>query len=338
MNIPAPKANKGILRTVADTNLSSFFNIIAGELDHVKKRISEQLVSSSESVNALLEHINGRGGKMLRPALVLLAGKSCGHTTQKHIDIAAIVELIHAATLLHDDVIDEASHRRNTATVNTLWGNESAVLLGDFLLSKVFAMSASLQSPVITQVLSDTAVRMCHGELMQNTQRNNWQLTQAEYLDIVKDKTASLFSTCCYLGAMAAGGGQDQLCALSEYGLNLGTAFQITDDLLDITGDEGREGKTLGTDFAQCKPTLPIIHLLTTAGSGDKSDLIEKLSGGDNPKQLAKMLENAGSTEFARNMAEHLCKKATESLGVLGAGSAKDSLAEIADFVSRRSG
>jgi octaprenyl-diphosphate synthase len=307
MNIPAPKANKGILRTVADTNLSSFFSIIAGELDQVKRLISEQLVSSSESVNALLEHISGRGGKMLRPALVLLAGKSCGHTTQKHIDIAAM-------------------------------GNESAVLLGDFLLSKVFAMSARLQSPVITQVLSDTAVRMCHGELMQNTQRNNWQLTQAEYLDIVKDKTASLFSTCCYLGAVAAGGGQDQLCALSEYGLNLGTAFQITDDLLDITGDEGREGKTLGTDFAQCKPTLPIIHLLATAGSEGKFDLIEKLSGGDNPKQLAEMLKNAGSTEFARNMAQQLCKKATESLGVLGSGSAKDSLAEIADFVSRRSG
>ncbi|MHC4708409.1 MAG: polyprenyl synthetase family protein [Planctomycetota bacterium] len=292
---------------MADTNLSSFFSIIAGELDQVKRLISEQLVSSSESVNALLEHISGRGGKMLRPALVLLAGKSCGHTTQKHIDIAAM-------------------------------GNESAVLLGDFLLSKVFAMSARLQSPVITQVLSDTAVRMCHGELMQNTQRNNWQLTQAEYLDIVKDKTASLFSTCCYLGAVAAGGGQDQLCALSEYGLNLGTAFQITDDLLDITGDEGREGKTLGTDFAQCKPTLPIIHLLATAGSEGKFDLIEKLSGGDNPKQLAEMLKNAGSTEFARNMAQQLCKKATESLGVLGSGSAKDSLAEIADFVSRRSG
>jgi geranylgeranyl pyrophosphate synthase len=137
---------------------------------------------------------------------------------------------------------------------------------------------------------------------------------------------------------VAATGSEDQFCALSEYGLNLGMAFQITDDLLDIIGDEGREGKTLGTDFAQCKPTLPIIHLLTTAGSQDKSDLIEKLSGGDNPKQLAEMLENAGSTEFARNMAQQLCKKATESLGVLGVGSAKDSLAEIADFVSRRSG
>ena len=159
--MPTPKGNKGVLRTVVDTHLNTLLGIIAGELDQVKRLISEQLVSSSESVNALLEHISGRGGKMLRPALVLLAGKSCGHTTQTHIEMAAMVELIHAATLLHDDVIDEASHRRNTATVNTLWGNESAVLLGDFLLSKVFAMSASLQSPVITQVLSDTAVRMC---------------------------------------------------------------------------------------------------------------------------------------------------------------------------------
>ena len=323
---------------MAETHLSTLFDIIAGQLDQVKSRISEQLVSSNESINTLLGHINSRGGKMLRPAFVLLAGKSCGQITQTHIELAAMVEMVHVATLLHDDVIDEASHRRNTATVNMLCGNEKAVLLGDFLLSKVFAMNARLQSPVITQILSDTTVRVCQGELMQNTQRNNWQLTEAEYLDIVRDKTASLFSTCCYLGVYAASGSESQLRALSEYGLNLGTAFQITDDLLDITGDEGREGKTLGTDLAQRKPTLPIIHLLTTAREQDKSGLIEKLSSGDDLKELAEILENSGSMDFARDMAQQLCKKATESLGVLDAGLAKDSLVEIVDFVSLRSG
>jgi len=168
--------------------------------------------------------------------------------------------------------------------------------------------------------------------------RDNWQLTQAGYLDIIKDKTASLFSTCCYLGGLAAAGSKEQLCALSEYGLNLGMAFQITDDLLDITGDEGREGKTLGTDFAQRKPTLPIIHLLATAGPQPKSDLIEKLSSGLNPKQLAKILENAGSTKFAGSMAEQFCKKAAASLEALGASPPRDALVEMADFVGQRSG
>lgn len=336
--MPAPKENKAVVRTAANTALGSPFNIITDELADVKKRIAEQLVSPNEAVNTLIEHITGRRGKMLRPALVLLAGKSCGHIVQTHIEIAAVVELIHAATLLHDDVIDGASHRRNAATVNTLWGNESAVLLGDFLLSKVFVMCTRLESPEVMRALSDTTVRMCRGELVQNTQRNNWQLTQVEYLDIIKDKTASLFSTCCYLGGLAAAGGKEQLCALSEYGLNLGMAFQITDDLLDITGDEDRAGKTLGTDYAQRKPTLPIIHLLTTAKGEHKSSLMEQLWGGDNPKQLIKMLENAGSTEFAGRMAEQFCKKATESLDVLNASSARDALIETADFVCRRAG
>jgi octaprenyl-diphosphate synthase len=320
------------------THLSTLFGIITGRLDQVKDCISGQLVSSSESVNLLLGHINSRGGKMLRPALVLLAGKSCGQITQTHIELAAMVEMVHAATLLHDDVIDGASNRRNTPTVNILCGNEKAVLLGDFLLSKVFAMNARLQSPVITQILSDTTVRVCQGELTQNIQRSNWQLTEEQYLEITRDKTASLFSTCCYLGGFIASGSESQLCALSEYGLNIGTAFQITDDLLDITGDEGKEGKTLGTDLAQRKPTLPIIHLLTNAKEQDKSGLIEKLSSGDELKELAEILENSGSMDFARNMAEQLCKKAAESLEVLAPCPAKDSLAEIVEFISRRSG
>jgi len=335
--MPTPERNETAQRTVADTHLSSLFSIISDELDQVKERISEQLTSSIESVNVLFEHISGRAGKMLRPALVLLAGKSCGRIVPRHIEIAAIVELIHAATLLHDDVIDGASHRRNAATVNTLWGNESAVLLGDFLLSKVFSMCAALETSAIIQALSDTTVRMCQGELVQNTQRANWQLTQDEYLEIIKDKTAFLFSTCCYLGGLAASGGKEQLCALSEYGLNLGMAFQITDDLLDIIGDEVKAGKTLGTDFAQHKPTLPIIHLLTTATGGHKSGLVEQLWEENKPEQPAEILEKSGSTKFTRSMVEQFCKKATESLSALDASSAKDSLIKMSDFVCRRS-
>jgi len=334
--MPTPEINKAASKTAVNTHLTSLFGIIKDQLEQARKCIAEQLVTSSEPLNDLCGHITARRGKMLRPALVLLAGECCGPTTQAHIDIATIVELIHTATLLHDDVIDEAQYRRNTATVNSLWGNESAVLLGDFLLSKVFAMCARLESPQIAQTLSDTAVRMCKGELLQNIQRQNWQLSEPEYLEIVKDKTASLFRSCCYLGGLAAAGSESQLCALSEYGLNLGTAFQITDDLLDIIGDEASEGKTLGTDFAKRKPTLPIIHLLNATDPQQKSGLMEKLSTGHTPEQLARVLESSGSVEYTRAATRKFCQRATESLKPLQNSPATDALIEVADFISQR--
>jgi octaprenyl-diphosphate synthase len=336
MNMHAPEMNKPTSETAINTHLASLFGIVADQLEQVRKCIVEQLNTSYKPLNDLCDHITARRGKMLRPALVQLAGKCCGPTTQTHIDIATIVELIHAATLLHDDVIDEARYRRNAATVNSLWGNESAVLLGDFLLSKVFVMCARLELPQIAQTLSDTAVQMCKGELLQNIQRQNWQLSEAGYLEIVKGKTASLFHSCCYLGGLAAAGSERRLCALSEYGLNLGTAFQITDDLLDIIGDEASEGKTLGTDFAKCKPTLPIIHLLNAIEPQQKSGLIERLSTDHGPEQLAQMLENLGSVEYTRATIKKLCQRATESLKPLENSPAKAALVGIAGFISQR--
>ena len=334
--MPAPKENNTALQISTNLTLAGSLTIIEDELGQVKKLLARQLVASNESLNTMLGHIAARFGKMLRPALVLLAGKTCGRITQTHIKIAAIVELIHVATLLHDDVIDEASYRRNAPTVNTLWGNESAVLLGDFLLSKVFVMCARLESSQITQMLSDTAVRICRGELLHNTQRQNWQLSEPEYFGIVKDKTASLFRSCCYLGGLSAAGSESRLRALSEYGLNLGMAFQITDDLLDIIGDESREGKTLGTDFAKCKPTLPVIHLLSRAEPQQKSALMERLSAEDKPKELARIFENSGSVEFTRSTADKFCEKAIESLKSLDQNPAKNALVRIAGFISQR--
>ena len=198
--MPAPEKIRSVKELSVRSDLMGHFEIVADDLAAVKEQIQRQLTTSSESINALVSHIAATGGKMLRPGLVLLAAKSCGNLTSSHIDIAAIVEMVHTATLLHDDVIDGASQRRRAATVNSLWGNKTAVLLGDLVLSNVFMMCQRLQSPQVRQKLSDVALRICQGELIQNLNGRSSELSREQYFDIVKDKTAALFECCCYLG------------------------------------------------------------------------------------------------------------------------------------------
>jgi octaprenyl-diphosphate synthase len=334
--MPAPEENKMIAESPSASETPGRFSVIANELDQVRSFISEQMITSSHDINVLLEPVASRSGKMLRPALVLLSGKSCGNITETHIKVASVIEIIHIATLLHDDVIDEAKSRRNATTVNVLSGNECAVLLGDFLLSKVFAVCARIESPQIAKSLADTTVRICHGELIQNTQRHNWRLSRQEYLDIVMEKTAALFASCCYLGGLASGADQKQLAALSDFGLKVGIAFQITDDLLDIIGDESSVGKTLGTDLAKRKLTLPVIHLLNHSDPGQKAMLIKELSAAKKPEHLQELLDEAGSIQYTRSMAEKFCIGAKDSIGSLGDFEGKKALLEIADYITTR--
>lgn len=239
----------------------SAFRLIDDELGQVKELINEQLAGCSEPVSRLLGTFSSCSGKMLRPGLVLLSYRvmrdgSCvkrnkqydtRNTHDELIRIAAVIEMIHNAALLHDDVIDEGQKRRGLPTVNSLWGNESAVLLGDFLLSRVFKMCAELK-PQFQKVIAATVVRTCEGELSQIIQRRNWQLSESEYIEIITEKSAALFSSCCHLGGLLAGASETQIRSLTCFGLNTGIAFQITDDLVDIIGDESKTGKTLGSD------------------------------------------------------------------------------------------
>jgi len=196
-----------------EQNEFSAFNLIESRLQEVKKFISEQLATSikTEVVNQLLEYLNTSSGKMIRPGLVLLAGSAVGEITYEHIRIAAIFEMIHNATLLHDDVIDNGQRRRGRPTVNSLWGNESAVLLGDFLLSRVLNMYTRLE-PQIAEEIAATVDRVCQGELTQVSERKNWQLSEPEYVDIITAKSASLFSSCCYLGGFLSKGAERKKC------------------------------------------------------------------------------------------------------------------------------
>jgi octaprenyl-diphosphate synthase len=290
-------------------------------------------------INRLLEYVSGRSGKMIRPGLVLLAGRCCGKITDEHIRIAAIVEMIHNATLLHDDVIDEGQRRRGQPTINSLWGNESAVLLGDFLLSRVFRICAELE-PQVAGVIAAATIRICEGELRQIVQRQNWQLSESEYVNIITEKSAALFSSSCYLGGLLAQGTEAQVQSLAAFGLNAGIAFQITDDLLDIVGDESKTGKTLGSDADKNKLTLAVIHLLRAVDEKEKNAVInsylERKNAQYDKDTLAETLSRYGSLEYARNRAQEFVAGAERALAGLQESDAKKALIETARFMASR--
>ena len=315
------------------------FRLIDSQLSRVKGLINEQLTSPAEvcDVNRLLKHVRGRSGKMIRPGLVLLAGGCCGKITDEHIRVAAIVEMIHNATLLHDDVIDEGQKRRGLPTINNLWGNEAAVLLGDFLLGRVFEMSAEL-GPQVAKIIANVAVRVCEGELRQIIQRQNWQLSESEYIDVITEKSAVLFSSACHLGALSAQATGTQARSLAEFGMNAGIAFQITDDLLDIIGDESKTGKTLGRDADKHKLTLAVIHLLGAVGEREKGAVISSyLERKQYDKDaLTEMLGRYGSLEYTHSRAQEFVDRAVGALGGLKESNAKDALIETAKFITSR--
>lgn len=319
------------------------FRLISNELGQVKELINEQLLCCPDKadVRRLVEHLNRCVGKMIRPGLVVLTGRAVGKITNTHIHVAAIMEMIHNATLLHDDVIDEGQKRRGQATVNSLWGNESAVLLGDFLLSKVFKMCADLE-PRVVKITATAAGRTCEGELRQIAQRGNWQLSEAEYIDIITEKSAALFSSCCYLGGFLGGAGETEVRLLSDFGLNLGIAFQITDDLLDLAGDQNKTGKPIGNDLDNGKVTLPVIHLLETANEADR-EFIRDIVGVCEKKErrirygaLAEKLQACGSIDYAQKRAREFAERAIAAIEGFSQNESRNALIELTQFVAQR--
>jgi len=322
--------------------LSELFDVlkssgcIEDELARVQSEISSQVSEVFDpSVRELIDNF-GFKGKMLRPRLLLLSGLTCGDICEEHIRTAAVIELIHNATLLHDDVIDEGRLRRNSPTINSLQGNEAAVLLGDFLLSRVFRMCSDLPSRIAGEI-SQAAVRACRGELRQIVHKEDWKLSEEEYFQIITDKSAALFSISCKLGGGLAGGSDTEVEVLREFGLHFGIAYQVTDDLIDIAGDEEAAGKTLGRDFEKTKPTLPLIHLLSTLSAGEREAFIKKLNGGKvDKKYLTEQFSSFGSIEYGRDFAKGVVDEAQQFLGKLRESEAKDGLIAISRYVGNR--
>jgi octaprenyl-diphosphate synthase len=314
------------------------FSIISDELAKVKSLIERDLSDCSEPVLGLVICANTGQGKMIRPGLVLLSGLACGAVTEKHIRAAAIFEMIHNATLLHDDVVDEGESRRGVPTLNSLHGNESAVLLGDFLLGKVIRMCVGLGDRV-SEIIALASMRTCEGELRQISQRGNRSLSEPEYIEIIAGKTAALFEGACAAGAVLAGAGESTVQALAAYGRNTGIAFQITDDLLDLVGEQDKTGKPAGNDLDRDKMTLPLIHLLKTAGEADKQKAKQILShktGDAERMELLEKLNSCKSIEYSRRRAKEFVEGAIAALAGMEDNAGGKSLVETARFITGR--
>ncbi|MHC4725779.1 MAG: polyprenyl synthetase family protein [Planctomycetota bacterium] len=317
------------------------FRLIESHLSRAKKLIDEQMTGPAEAgdINLLLEYLRSRSSEMIRPGLVLLAGMCCGKITEEHIHVAAIVEIIHNATLLHDDVIGKGQKRLDMPSVNSLYSNETAVLLGDFLLGRVFQMCAELK-PQVNEIIAGAAVRICEGQLRQIAQRRNWQLSESEYIDVITEKSAVLFSIACRLGALLAQGTDDQIRLLAESGLNAGIAYQITDELLGVIGGENETETSTGKDVYEYGPNLAAIHLLGLVGQKDREVVINSCSGKKDLQHdkdtLAKMLKRYGSLEYVRARAQDFVTDSVGALDALKESDARDALIETVKFMACR--
>ncbi len=322
----------------ADGRGVSPLQLVEGELQQVHALIRRTLSAPQDlgELASLLNHFTAERGKMLRPGLVLLAGACFGPPTPRHIEVAAVMEMIHGATLLHDDVLDNGQTRRGAATVNRLWGNEPAILLGDFVLSQVFKLVAQFD-PVTSKIIADTAVHVCQGELRQVVQKQNLDLAEAEYIAIISDKSAAFFSGCCRLGASLAAAPPEQTEALARYGLLAGIAFQMTDDLLDLTGDEAQMGKTARSDMAGRKLTLPVIHLLRSVDAPTRDRVTTLLSRPESCDGAFKeLLLQQGSLDYARRRAGGYAREAAAALAAVPPGPAREALQNTAEFLVNR--
>jgi len=324
--------------TQVEMSLADVYAPIAAELDQARARFDEEIRSTRGFVNELCEQIKRYRGKMLRPALLLLTGKALGDLREEHVTLAAVVEMVHVATLVHDDVLDEADVRRRLTTVNALSGNEAAVMLGDYLISHAFHLCSSLNNQHASREIGATTNTVCEGELTQIHNRGNSHLTEAEYLDIVTGKTAALTGTCCALGSHFGEAPASTIETMRRFGTELGVAFQIVDDILDLVGSPEQVGKTLGRDLDLGKLTLPLIHSLENAGPEIRGRL-EALIRGETAADrdgVHGILRRTQSIEYAKTTARGLVSAAIQRLHFLPDSPARTSLTAMAGFVLDR--
>ena len=326
---------------VEDTPDGEVRRRLADELARVERCFSDELVSGVECVNRLVRHVDRYRGKMLRPTLVLgtgLAARDGAELVPAHRTVATVVELVHMATLVHDDILDEAEVRRSGQTVNRLNGNEAAVMLGDYLISHAYRLCSSIRDQRVSERIGEVTNTVCEGELLQLDNRHNWDLAESTYFEIIDRKTASLCGVCCELGAALHGCPEERVSGLYRFGQKLGTAFQIVDDILDLTGDEATTGKTLGRDLEKGKLTLPLIDCLRVGTPEVRAQVRPHLEtpGPDSPGHLREMLAGGGHIARARRRAEALVREAQSEVADLPASPARELLNEMAEAVLRR--
>lgn len=308
--------------------LKQAFEPINSQLYAVEERIRQQARAFDPSVEGYVAYAIESNGKRLRPALALLAGGATGEISSGHLDLAVIVELIHAASLVHDDILDGADKRRGQPTANAKWGNAISVLLGDCLFAHALKLSTGFPDGSIARRLAESTAEVCSGEIIQTQRRFDLKLSVPDYYKIIEMKTAALFAAGTELGAFLNGAAPEVVSALKVYGMRLGTAYQIYDDCLDLAGDEGKAGKTLGSDLRKGKLTLPILHLLQISDVEERHRLSEVILNGDDAdiNQLVERAIAAGAVRYAVATGRNMIHEAQTCLDVVPANRYRDSL------------
>ncbi len=312
--------------------------LAADDMAHVDALIRDSLDSNVVLIARIADHIISSGGKRLRPRLHVLTARAAGYEGDKHIKLATVIEFIHTSTLLHDDVVDESGLRRGRATANALWGNSASVLVGDFLYSRAFQLMVELDSMRIMRILANTTNTIAEGEVLQLLNIGKADVNEQAYLDVIQRKTAVLFAAATELAGVLAALPEDKIQSLRRYGMQLGYAFQIADDLLDYTADSDTLGKNIGDDLAEGKPTLPLILTMAEAGKTTARMLRHAIEHADIealPRIIA-AIKGGRALERTRSIAHRYAERAVDALSVLPASPQRDALEALAEYALQR--
>jgi len=314
------------------------YDTVADDFSRVNDLIIKRLSSDVPLVEKIAQYIIESGGKRLRPLLVLLSSRALGYDRDEHLKLAAVIEFLHTATLLHDDVVDTSDMRRGRSTANARWGNAPSVLVGDFLYARAFEMMVELQNLKIMDVLSHATAVIAEGEVLQLMNVKNPDVSEDKYMEVIHNKTAMLFEAASHTGALLAGADEDQERALSAYGKHLGLAFQLVDDVLDYRGDAETMGKNVGDDLAEGKPTLPLIYAMAQ-GNDDEKKLIRQAirrGGLDDLPAILQIVACSGALEYTMEKAREQAALAADCLNTLPASDHKEALALLTEVAVAR--
>ncbi len=306
----------------------------------VEDQFRRNLTTDVDLINKVGDYVLSSGGKRFRPMLLLLSAKLCNYTGDKHIELAAVVEFIHTATLLHDDVVDSASLRRGNRSANSIWGNQTSVLVGDFLFSKSFSMMVNCGDLRVLKVLADTTTQITEGEIQQLINACDIEISEDQYLQVVRDKTAILIAASCQIGALISAADEQQQTALREFGLEIGTAFQLMDDALDYVAEEEVFGKERGHDLFEGKMTLPLIHTYSQSGAEERSEIVRIVEASElcteDLDYICRLIDKRGGIEYTREKAAERIATAKQLLAIFPDCAARKALFDLADYVVSR--
>ncbi len=319
--------------------LDSIRSLVLADLEATDKFLTTELQSPIPLINQLIEYVLAAGGKRIRPLLVLLSARAADHQGKQHITLASAIELIHTATLLHDDVVDNSSLRRGNPTAHTIWGNEASVLVGDFIYSRAFQLIVKLQNLKVMNIFADATNLIAEGEVLQLVNCHDPDTTENAYFAVIERKTGKLFEVGAQLGPAVAQSSSTQLDAMQAYGMNLGIAYQLIDDALDYNASVEQMGKNVGNDLAEGKPTLPLIYAMKKGTPAEIALIRKSIETGSSEEldSILQIIESTGAITYTANAAKQHAKKANSSLAHMPESPYRNALYDLAEFVVERS-